>query len=368
MSRAGLVIASICLLLAGVSAADMSVIARAHGTPISWTDIIASTSPHWIVLALTLPLVLRLVLRWPPWPPSWRPIALQAAVFLTLTVVHAMVVAATVSITMPPIFGFEARLIRSWTGSMSIVVPLYGATLLTAWSLKQAHERRTRQLREARLELQLQAARLEALRAQLRPHFLFNTLNSISALVGNQQRDRATQALDQLAELLHASYRDDGSGLIPLGDEIALVGQYLSLQQLRFAERLEYAIAVTPDAARGLVPTLVLQPLVENAVIHGLPLGGGSMRLTIEASIRDEALIVTVTNDGRELPATWLPDRNRGVGLSNTRARLENLYGREAALVVRPRPGGGVQAELTIRRSPPQPGGAAARAEAAGIA
>jgi sensor histidine kinase YesM len=268
-------------------------------------------------------------------------------------------------ITTPPIFGFAARFIRGWTSSMSIVVPMYGATLLAAWALTEARERRARQLREARLELQLQAARLEALRAQLRPHFLFNTLNSISALVADAQRDRATHALDQLADLLHASYRDDGAGMIPLGDEIALAGQYLALQQLRFADRLQHEIHVSPEAARSLVPALILQPLVENAVIHGLALRDGPMRVGIDARLREGALVVTIDNDGRDLPAGWQPKRTEGgVGLTNTRARIESAYGRDANLTVRPRPSGGARAVLSIRVAVPSSPIHSARREA----
>jgi sensor histidine kinase YesM len=211
-----------------------------------------------------------------------------------------------------------------------------------------ARERRRRALREAKLEAELHAARLTALKAQLHPHFLYNTLNGIAALVADRQHDRASVALEQLAELLHAAFRDDGRELIPLAEEAALAERYLGLQQLRFGDRLSCEVSISPGAARALVPPLILQPLVENAVLHGLSGRSGSMHLILQAHDNEDDVTIVISHDGPELPHDWTAQSRRGVGLRNTRERLASAYGDRAGLLVRRRPGGGVEARLHV--------------------
>ena len=345
-----LAIVGACLLMALMSAADTRFVTTHHGDPMPWSTILWATSPRWILFAVTLPLLLRVTLRHPPWPFALGTLTLHAALFLVLSSAHAVVHAwSGVRLTpFGPLFGFEAHVARLWFDSMPLLVPLYSATLLGAWSIQQMRERRARALRESQLETQLHAARLAALKAQLHPHFLYNTLNGISALVADRQNGRASKALEQLAELLHAAFKDDGRDLIPLSEEVVLAERYLALQQLRFGDRLRCEVAVAPEAAACPVPPLILQPLVENAVVHGLARRSGGMRLTLDARVRDSRVVVTVAHDGRELPPEWTPLSRGGVGLSNTRARLASVFGGQAELIVRRRAGGGVESILRL--------------------
>jgi len=346
-----LAIAGACLLMAIMSAADVRLVTTVHGDPVPWSTVLSTTSPRWILFAVALPIVLHITLHRPPWPLALGRLTIHAALFAALATAHA-VVHAWASRPMMPLggflFGFEMHVSRIWISSMPLLIPLYCATLLTAWSIQQMRERRARALRESQLESQLQSARLAALRAQLHPHFLYNTLNGISALVADRQHTRASHALEQLAELLHAAFRDDGRDLIPLSEEIVLAERYLALQQLRFGDRLRFDVAVAPEAAACLVPPLILQPLVENAVVHGLARRSGAMRLTLNARHEGDRVTIVIAHDGAELGADWSPASRGGVGLSNTRARLASTFGTAAALIVRRRVGGGVESIVRI--------------------
>jgi len=345
-----LAIAGACLLMALMSAADTRFVTTHHGDPMPWITILWATSPRWILFAISLPLLLRVTLRHPPWPLALGTLTLHLTFFLILSTAHAVVHAwSGVRLTpFGPLFGFEAHVARLWFDSMPLLVPLYSATLLGAWSIQQMRERRARALRESQLETQLHAARLAALKAQLHPHFLYNTLNGISALVADRQNGRASSALEQLAELLHAAFRDDGRDLIPLSEEVVLAERYLALQQLRFGDRLRCDVTVAPEAAPCPVPPLILQPLVENAVVHGLARRSGTMHLTLDARVVRDRTVVTIAHDGRELPPDWTPPSRGGVGLSNTRARLATVFGGKAELIVRSRQGGGVESVLRL--------------------
>jgi two-component system LytT family sensor kinase len=345
-----LAIVGICLLMAGLSAADVGLVTAVHNDNIPLSTIVSATAPRWIVFAALLPLVLHVTLRHAPWPLAPGSFALQLALFAALSGIHA-VVHAYASLPMMPfggaIFGFNLHVTRVWVNAMPLVVPIYAATLLTAWSVAQARARRARDLRTSQLEAQLQSARLAALRAQLSPHFLYNTLNGIAALVSDKQHGRASDALEQLAELLHAAFREDGRDLIPLSEEVVLARRYLELQQLRFGDRLRCEVLCSPRAGECLVPPLILQPLVENAVIHGLARRSTPMMLTVDAWDEHERVTVVVSQDGPELPANWSPS-TAGVGLANIRGRLESAFGGAATLTVARRPEGGVIATITL--------------------
>jgi hypothetical protein len=336
--------------MALMSAADTRFVTTHHGDPMPWSTILSATWPRWILFAIALPLLLRVTLRHPPWPFSLGRMLLHIGLFLGLTTAHALVHGWAGSQLFPfgALFGFDAHVARVWFSSAPLLVPLYCATLLAAWSIQQMRERRARALRESQLEAQLHAAQLAALRAQLHPHFLYNTLNGISALVADRQHERASRALEQLAELLHAAFRDDGRDLIPLSEEVALAERYLALQQLRFGDRLRSDVSVAPSAASCSVPPLILQPLVENAVVHGLERRSGVMRLTLTAERTGDRVTIAITHDGAVLPPDWTPSGRGGVGLSNTRARLASVFGRGADLTVRRRANGGVESIVRI--------------------
>ncbi len=181
-----------------------------------------------------------------------------------------------------------------------------------------------KRVRAAELETQLARAHLRALQMQLRPHFLFNTLNTVAGLIRSDEKAAATTMLAGLGELLRATLKGDGAHEVPLREELAFVARYLGIEQVRFDNRLEVDVRVAEAAYEALVPTLILQPIVENAVLHGLGRDGGGGRLAIRAERRAAVLRLEVSDTG----APGGPGRAEGgIGLSNTRARLERLYG-----------------------------------------
>jgi sensor histidine kinase YesM len=231
---------------------------------------------------------------------------------------------------------------------MPTMVSMYAGVLFAAWGMTEARERQRRTLRASQLEAQLQSARLAALRAQLQPHFLYNTLNGIAALVSDVQPARAVAAIEQLGELLHASLREDGREEITVDEEVALAEKYLALQGMRFGDRLRYEWHVAPDAGDCLVPVLLLQPIVENAVVHGLDAGQEKLTIRVEAFVTGEGLELIVENDGPE--PTGQRGAGHGLGLSTTKARLMTAYGDRASLTLKPRDGGGARVRIVIPR------------------
>lgn len=354
-------IGAVCLLMGLVGAADTRLVTTVHGHPVPWSIVIGASTPRWLFLAVALPLVLIATLRRPPWRLDAGALAVQVVLLVAVVAGHAFVhtLASEAPLLITGTLSFGVRAFRAGLSSAPLIVPFYAGTLLTAWGMDLARERRRRALREAQLEAQLHAARLAALKAQLHPHFLYNTLNGIAALVADRQHDRASVALEQLAELLHAAFRDDGRELIPLAEEVALADRYLALQQLRFGDRLSYDVSITPRAMEAMVPPLILQPLVENAVIHGLAGRSGRMDIALRAREAADHVTIVVSHDGPELAPDWAPHSSRGVGLRNTRERLASAFGAQAGLVVRRRPGGGVEARVQVPAPAAQPAVAA---------
>jgi two-component system, LytTR family, sensor kinase len=221
---------------------------------------------------------------------------------------------------------------------------MYFAILGTVHAFAYWVEARNRALHAAQLSGQLAEARLAALRAQLQPHFLFNTLNAITVLVRDRRGARAVRMLDLLSDLLRQLLRRDQPHEIPLRAELELVRAYLEIEEVRFSDRLRVDYEVAADTLAGAVPSFLLQPLVENALRHGVVEQTGVARIEIGARRIDEALELWVRDDGRGAGEA----RGNGVGLENTRARLATLYGEAAVLTVGAAAGGGTIARVRL--------------------
>ncbi len=176
--------------------------------------------------------------------------------------------------------------------------------------------------RAVELDRSLSAARLHALELQIQPHFLFNTLNAISALVRTRQNDEAVQVIAGLSDLLRYTLDHAGEQHVPLEQETEMLRRYLEIQQVRFADRLEVTIHVADDVRRAAVPTLILQPLAENAIRHGVSLSASAGFIDVRAFREDSRLRIEVFNTG-----TLAAGRGSGIGLANTQERLQQLYG-----------------------------------------
>jgi two-component system LytT family sensor kinase len=221
---------------------------------------------------------------------------------------------------------------------------MYWLILVVLVALDYQRELKDRELRAIQLQGRLTAARLDALRMQLNPHFLFNALNSISSLM-YVDADAADTMIRKLGELLKLSLDQRRGDEISLREELDFLQHYLDIERLRFAQRLRVRFDVEPEALAAMVPTFVLQPLVENALRHAIaprPEGG-----TVEISVRrdDGWLRIVVADDGPGLPEGRLAE---GVGLSNTRERLNQLYSLADALRLTAPEEGGLRVDVTV--------------------
>jgi sensor histidine kinase YesM len=220
-------------------------------------------------------------------------------------------------------------------GKLYMAVLIYWVIVGAVQYADQRRQSQERELRASRLETELARAQVDALKMQLHPHFLFNTLNAISGLM-REDVEAADEMLAQLSELLRRTLDTEGQNEVPLADEIQWLRAYLAIQQTRFGDRLEVRIDVEPCSQTALVPTLILQPIVENAIRHGFSAQIGRGQIGIVAERAGERLRIDVTDDGPGAPE---PVRE-GYGLRNTRSRLRALHGDNAALAVERGPAG----------------------------
>jgi sensor histidine kinase YesM len=194
-----------------------------------------------------------------------------------------------------------------------------------AYALAYRRESESRALNTAQLETRLVEAQLQALQRQLHPHFLFNTLNTVSGLIRTDP-DGADRMIDRLGDLLRMTLHKSGIQEVSLKEELDVLGKYVEIERTRFGNRLTVEMNVQPETLDAQVPSLVLQPLVENAIRHGVAPNARPGWIAVHAEREDGELVLQVRDNGDGLPPERLMALNRGVGLDNTRARLTHLY------------------------------------------
>jgi two-component system LytT family sensor kinase len=223
---------------------------------------------------------------------------------------------------------------------------MYFAMLGSMYAFVYFSEARQREAQAARLAAQLAESRLGALRMQLNPHFLFNSLNAIGVLVRDKNTTAASRMLELLGDVLHTVLRSEARHEVGLDEEVRFLEQYLAIEQVRFSDRLRVSWSIDADTRRALVPGFVLQPLVENALRHGIAKVADEGTIAIGARREGSTLVLTVSDNGPGLPTA--STHGSGVGISNTRERLETMFGSAASLMIAPRAGGGVVATIRI--------------------
>lgn len=225
---------------------------------------------------------------------------------------------------------------------------IYAGVIAVVVGLDYGRRYRDRDLRASQLETQLERARLETLQTQLQPHFLFNALNAIAMLVRRDRKQEAVDTIVGFSELLRYVLDESGTMDVSLEEELRFVRRYLDIERVRLGERLGTYIEVAPGAERALVPNLMLQPLVENALKHAIAVRPEGGRLWIRAERSGTALRVEVADDGPGLPKDFEVSAARGIGLRNLRERLAVLYGDEGRFRIGARDGGGTLAVIEL--------------------
>ena len=249
-----------------------------------------------------------------------------------------------------PVVINDLRWMRGWSllpslYYLALILALYAWGFYREW---RAGQRLTSELRvaNAQLETRLVRASLDALKMQLHPHFLFNTLNSITSLIRNGRTQEAEDIVAGLGELLRRALDHRQEARDVLERELDFLRRYLEIESIRFQDRLTVEWAISPKCLRALVPSLILQPLVENAMKHGISKDPDARVLRIAAERDGTRLLLTVYNDGPALPGD--EELTHGIGIQNTIARLNMLYGDDARLRLRDQPPRGVRAEIII--------------------
>jgi two-component system, LytTR family, sensor kinase len=326
---------------------------RAEGMQHAWYRLFVVLLLSWLPWALVTPIVLRLGRRYSP--TQWRRLSTWG-VHLAACVATGLVSATWNALLeemlnpwahVPGPEPFAVLWLQKFYNGLLSFVLLYGAILLVSHVLDSRERLALQQTETARLNEQLSKAQLNALRSQIEPHFLFNTLNAIAGLVREKQNDAAVSMIAGLSDFLRRVLDDANRHEVPLGEELDFALKYLDIQKVRFAERLQVSVSVPEELFPAQVPSLILQPMVENAVKHGIAkrVHGGAIR--IGALRSNGKLTLSVYNDGPSLPAGW-EDSRSGIGISNVRTRLRGLYGEAFEFNLRNQEPGGVEVSLSV--------------------
>ena len=315
---------------------------RVLGGSGSWSEALAWSFSYWYAWAALAPLVVwlsRLLLREGTAFLVSLQLHLPACVLLSFAHLAVLVVVTRAShIGVEPLRAVYAVHMQ-W--NLLIYWVLVGAT----HALHYYDRFRERELRATQLEAELAQSQLHRLKMQLQPHFLFNALNAISTLIETDP-EAADRMLSQLASLLRESLRADAPHEVSLREELSFLDRYLEIEKTRFADRLSVSFEIDPDILDARVPNLLLQPLVENAIRHGIARRAGAGRVGVRAWRENGSLRLEVKDDGPGLPDA--AKECSGIGLGNTRARLERLHGNDYRLELSNSPEGGALASVRL--------------------
>jgi signal transduction histidine kinase len=302
----------------------------------------------WYLWAAFTPVIFWLARRYPVDGRGWA-FARHTAFGLAAGLIGGLVAAGiAASVTVPAELATEASpawLIVVW---VPFGLVMYAAIASVGFALDYHRRLRERERAAARLERLLVESRLGALRMQLQPHFLFNALNTVSMLVREGSDQTAVRVIARLGDLLRQVLDEEAAQEVTLGEELDLVGRYLEIEQVRFGDRLQVSVDADEQARRTAVPHLLLQPLVENAVHHGISRRADATRIDISARRENGRLHIAVQDDGPGLPDGWTLAGSAGIGLRNTSERLQYLYGDAASLELHDTGGTGARVRVVL--------------------
>jgi signal transduction histidine kinase len=312
----------------------------------------------WYVPAAFVPAIFRLAQRFHVGGQHWvRAVGIHLTAAGLFAVVHALCMIGVRSLLWSdagklPTVAWTTFAQRMFLTNLDWLLMTYAAIAGLSYALGYNREAQQRQLREANLEARLVEARLRTLEAELHPHFLFNTLHAISSLV-HSDPNAADRMISRLSDLLRLTFDRTGAPRVTLQEELEFLQKYLEIEQTRFQDRLSVRFEIDPDTLDAEVPRLILQPLVENAIKHGVSPRAGQGLVQISSQRRGDALWLEVRDNGVGLTAGARARLDSGVGLSNTRDRLECLYGDACRLEFSDGIDGlAVEVELPFQRTP----------------
>lgn len=335
-----------------IDASQSILIMRAEGKHNFWLPLFAIEFVSWLPWALATPFIVNQSRRFP----IHRGMPLRGLYTHLATYAVVSVFAEAWSAFLQVLFNPWGNrrwptFVDTWSTTLTfqaVTFMIAYALILTVTYVIDGRERIARQLTEtARLNEELSRAQLSALRGQMEPHFMYNTLNSIAGLVRDAKGEAAVSMIAGLSEFLRRASEDSHRGEVALSEEVEYLTRYLDIQKVRFGERLRIEMDVPVDLLRAQVPNLLLQPLVENAIKHGIAerRAGGTVRVT--GALQDGHLRLCVYNDGPTLLADWQATHT-GVGIGNLRTRLKILHGTEADLQLKAVKEGGVEVVVTL--------------------
>lgn len=329
-------------VLAGVQQYYTNLAEREPNTILS--DTLGRQLTYWFAWGAVMPLILILSRRTERLTTMGSRIAVLIVVAVPICFARSAATFIIRDVTAPWLdlephgFGLYAR---AWLRTDLVT---YAALVSATLAVAQWRRGRAQEVQAAQLAMELSRARLQALQMQVHPHFLFNTLNTVAMLIRTGNASRALVVLAELGDLMRQMLDDDTGHEVPLREELRFLEGYLSIERARFSDRLRVTIDVSPEAMDAHVPRLVLQPLVENAIRHGIAKRAASGVLTITGARLGQSLSLTVYDDGPGPPV----DPTDGVGLANTRERLRHLYGDTATFTLTVAVEGGAEARITL--------------------
>jgi two-component sensor histidine kinase len=358
-STAALTTFGVFTLIALAFASSNYAVYAVKNIPVSAWDTFGYSATEWYLWALMCPVIFGVTRRFPLTGATWPrrvPMYLLTWAGCHLVVVSAYMVMehhwGTAEMQSMPLAQLTLLYV---TKKIAFNLLVFTAIVVVAHAIDLYHRYRERERRALQLETQLTRAQLEALKNQLHPHFLFNTLNTISALL-HRDVESADRVVSRLGDLLRLSLQG-GEQEVTLGQELTFLQHYLDIQHTRFQDRLTFVQDIAPETLDALVPSLILQPLVENAVRHGIEARSTPGLITIHAHRENGRLTLEVKDNGPGMQQSSSAGC-AGIGLSNTRARLEQLYGPDHRFTIADLgKGGGGSGVLVRMEFPFRPGG-----------
>jgi len=325
---------------------------RALGIHHDWVGPAVTSTLIWLPWALATPLIIRIGRRYPPTRATsalgWLA---HLGAIMAIGLIYAGWYAMLGIFLDPPSQTPPGPFMKVWMArflyGQLFTVLLYAFVLTIDYALESRQRMARQQTEAARLSEQLHKAQLEALRRQIEPHFMYNSLNAISGLVRDNRNGAAVEMIVALSEFLRGAAVDSNQAQVALEQEVQYLQQYLEIEKARFAERLLVTLAIPSELLCAQVPILILQPLVENAIKHGISRRARGGAIQISASCSSGILRLSVANDGPPLSREW-ETQGTGIGISNLRTRLQIMYGGASELHLHNRDTGGVQALVCL--------------------